>query len=34
MGNLCNDRIAEYMRSIYNAIGFDRAENAEKELLK
>ena len=34
MGNLCNDRIAEYMRSIYDAIGFDRAENAEKELLK
>ena len=34
MGNLCNDRIAEYMRSIYDAIGFDCAENAEKELLK
>ncbi len=34
MGNLCNDRIAEYMRNIYDAIGFDRADNAEKELLK
>lgn len=34
MGNLCNDRIAEYMRSIYDATDFDRAENAEKELLK
>lgn len=34
MGNLCNDRIAEYMRSIYDTTGFDRAENAEKELLK
>lgn len=34
MGNLCNDRIVEYMRSIYDATDFDRAENAEKELLK
>lgn len=34
MGNLCNDRIAEYMRSIYDATDFDHAENAEKELLK
>ena len=34
MGNLCNDRIAELMKSVYDGFGFSRAENAEKELLK
>lgn len=34
MGNLCNDRIAEFMKSVYDGFGFSRAENAEKELLK
>jgi len=34
MGNLCNDRIAEFMKSVYDGFGFSRAEEAEKELLK
>ena len=34
MGNLCNDRIAELMKSVYDGFGFSRAEEAEKELLK
>lgn len=34
MGNLCNDRIAELMKSVYDGFGFNRAEEAEKELLK
>lgn len=34
MGNLCNDRIAEYMKGVYDGFGFSRAEEAEKELLK
>lgn len=34
MGNLCNDRIAELMKSVYDGFGFIRAEEAEKELLK
>lgn len=34
MGNLCNDRIAELMNSVYDGFGFSRAEEAEKELLK
>lgn len=34
MGNLCNDRIAELMKSVYDGFGFSRAEKAEKELLK
>lgn len=34
MGNLCNDRIAELMKSVYVGFGFSRAEEAEKELLK
>ena len=32
--NLCNDRIAELMKSVYDGFGFSRAEEAEKELLK
>lgn len=34
MGNLCNDRIAEFMKGVYDGFGFSRAEEAEKELLK
>ena len=34
MGNLCNHRIAELMKSVYDGFGFSRAEEAEKELLK
>lgn len=34
MGNLCNDRIAEFMKDVYDGFGFSRAEEAEKELLK
>ena len=34
MGNLCNDRIAELMKSVYDGFGFSRAEEAERELLK
>lgn len=34
MGNLCNDRIAKLMKSVYDGFGFSRAEEAEKELLK
>lgn len=34
MGNLCNDRIAELMKSVYDGFCFSRAEEAEKELLK
>lgn len=34
MGNLCNDRIAELMKSVYDGFGFSRAEEAEKKLLK
>ena len=34
MGNLCNDRIAELMKSVYDGFDFSRAEEAEKELLK
>lgn len=34
IGNLCNDRIAELMKSVYDGFGFSRAEEAEKELLK
>lgn len=34
MGNLCNDRIAELMKSVYDGFGFSRADEAEKELLK
>lgn len=34
MGNLCNDRIAELIKSVYDGFGFSRAEEAEKELLK
>ncbi len=34
MGNLCNDRIAELMKGVYDGFGFSRAEEAEKELLK
>ena len=34
MGNLCNYRIAELMKSVYDGFGFSRAEEAEKELLK
>lgn len=34
MCNLCNDRIAELMKSVYDGFGFSRAEEAEKELLK
>lgn len=34
MGNLCNDRIAELMKSVYDGFGFRRAEEAERELLK
>ena len=34
MGNLCNDRIAELMKSVYDGFVFSRAEEAEKELLK
>lgn len=34
MGNLCNERIAELMKSVYDGFGFSRAEEAEKELLK
>ena len=34
MGNLCNDRIAELMKSVYDGFGFSRAEEAEKELLR
>lgn len=34
MGNLCNDRIAELMKNVYDGFGFSRAEEAEKELLK
>lgn len=34
MGNLCNDRIAEFMKGVYDGFGFSRAEDAEKELLK
>ena len=34
MGNLCNDRIAELMKSVYDGFGFSRAEEAEKELMK
>ena len=34
MGNLCNDRIAGFMKGVYDGFGFSRAEEAEKELLK
>lgn len=34
MGNLCNDRIAKFMKGVYDGFGFSRAEEAEKELLK
>ena len=34
IGNLCNDRIAELMEKIYGEFGFEKAENAEKALLK
>lgn len=34
MGNLCNDRIAEFMKGVYDGFGFSRVEEAEKELLK
>lgn len=34
MGNLCNDRIAEFIKGVYDGFGFSRAEEAEKELLK
>ncbi len=34
MGNLCNDRIAGFMKEVYDGFGFSRAEEAEKELLK
>lgn len=34
MGNLCNDRIVEFMKGVYDGFGFSRAEEAEKELLK
>lgn len=34
MGNLCNDRIAEFMKGVYDGFGFSRAEEAEQELLK
>lgn len=30
MGNLCNDRIAEFMKSVYDGFGFSRAEEAER----
>lgn len=34
MGNLCNDRIAGFMKGVYDGFGFSRAEEAEQELLK
>ena len=34
IGNLCNDRIAQYMQDIYDAMDFDKARNAEQALLK
>ena len=34
MGNLCNNRIAGFMKGVYDGFGFSRAEEAEKELLK
>ena len=34
IGNLCNDRIAELMEKIYGEFGFEKAEKAEKALLK
>lgn len=34
IGNLCNDRITAMMDSTMAGFGFDRVENAEKELLK
>jgi argininosuccinate lyase len=34
IGNLCNDRIEQLMDEIYSGFGFEKAENAEKALLK
>ena len=34
IGNLCNDRIEELMNSIFDGFGFEKAEQAEKALLK
>ena len=34
IGNLCNDRIVELMEKIYGEFGFEKAENAERALLK
>lgn len=34
IGNLCNDRIVELMGSTIGGFGFERMENAERELLK
>ena len=34
IGNLCNDRIAEYMQEIYDKMDFGKIRDAEKKLLK
>ena len=34
IGNLCNDRIAEYMQEIYDKMDFGKARDAENKLLK
>lgn len=33
IGNLCNDRIKEYMNGIYRTFNFEKADEAEKKLL-
>lgn len=34
IGNLCNDRIAALMESIYGAMNFDKAQEAEEKLIR
>ena len=34
IGNLCNDRIAALMESIYGAMNFEKAQEAEEKLIR